>query len=313
MNYEEFCIWMKERLEEMYGDRMRVELRTVRKNNGIVLDALTMISERCNLSPTIYLNEFFLQYENGMLPEDILERIKAVYENVKREENIDFDFYTNYEIVQERIACKLINKKANEALLKEVPWVPMLDLAIVFYYLLPEYVFVEGTILIRNEHCENWKVTAEDLLQAARMNMDRLCPIRLYDMHTLLKVWSQDMCDGSVCDRESFWVPIEPETIETSCFAEMQMYIITNEKRNLGAINAFRGDVIKRLAIRLNCDIYVLPSSIHECILVPIYGNVRKDELGKMVREVNASCVEQEEVLSDKVYRYILSRDGFEI
>ena len=51
-------------------------------------------------------------------------------------------------------------------------------------------------------------------------------------------------------------------------------------------------------------DFYVLPSSIHEVMIVPKSTGRSLEELELMVRSVNSSEVEPDEVLSDHVYEY---------
>lgn len=82
------------------------------------------------------------------------------------------------------------------------------------------------------------------------------------------------------------------------------MYILTNEEKYFGAAALLYPHVLSHISRLLHCNFYVLPSSIHECILVPDSGQFSKKELETMVREVNETQVEDEEVLSQNVYYY---------
>ena len=116
MNYEEFCIWVENRLKEQYENKARIEIQSVRKNNGVLQKGLFIIREDCNITPTIYLREFYNMYEDGMDPEEVLKRLLAVYEANKTGANLDFSFFRDFNQVQDRIAYKLINREDNEAL-----------------------------------------------------------------------------------------------------------------------------------------------------------------------------------------------------
>ena len=89
-----------------------------------------------------------------------------------------------------------------------------------------------------------------------------------------------------------------------------EKYVLTNNTRLNGAACIFYEDVLKKFADTLQTDLYILPSSIHEVILLPKLARYDAMNLEDMVREVNTDGVSREEVLSDKVYIYRRS-DGF--
>lgn len=84
----------------------------------------------------------------------------------------------------------------------------------------------------------------------------------------------------------------------------LQMYVLTNTERRYGAVNLLYPEILKAAAGRLNGDFYVLPSSVHECMLVPVSTGASAADLQQMVREINQVCVAPEEVLGDSVYCY---------
>ena len=65
-----------------------------------------------------------------------------------------------------------------------------------------------------------------------------------------------------------------------------------------------RDGVLDKIGDLMDSNFYVLPSSIHEVLIVPDNGNMQTKELENMVREVNASQVLPEDLLSDKVQYY---------
>ena len=70
---------------------------------------------------------------------------------------------------------------------------------------------------------------------------------------------------------------------------------------------------LKEFADRTGADFYILPSSIHETLLIPVADNMELDYLTSMVREVNATQVTPEEQLSDNVYIYRRATDSIEL
>ena len=82
------------------------------------------------------------------------------------------------------------------------------------------------------------------------------------------------------------------------------MYVLSNKARVQGAACILYPGILKDFAAAIRSDFYILPSSIHEVILLPAQGEEDREALKQMVREVNASQVEREEVLSDSVYYF---------
>ena len=87
------------------------------------------------------------------------------------------------------------------------------------------------------------------------------------------------------------------------------MHIITNSRRCMGAICILYPESLKKASDRLNSNLYILPSSIHECILVPEHKTYSKDGLEEMVTDINATQVDPQEILSNNVYFYDRSKD----
>ena len=82
------------------------------------------------------------------------------------------------------------------------------------------------------------------------------------------------------------------------------MTVVSNERGLNGAASLFYPDQMDKVAEKIGGDYYILPSSIHEQLVVPDDGNMSSVDLGNMVREVNATQVSPEERLSDEVYHY---------
>ena len=81
-------------------------------------------------------------------------------------------------------------------------------------------------------------------------------------------------------------------------------YVLTNMENQYGASMITQPEVLNKLNQLFPEGFYVLPSSVHEVLIVPDNGEVEPRRLGEMVREVNRAEVKREEVLSDRVYRY---------
>ena len=154
MEYNKFCVTVKEKVKEALSESVSVEVRDITKNNSVILQGLTINTAGENISPTIYLNDFYEAYEHGMTMDTIVNEVVRIYRENRIPDRMDVSFFTDFEKVKERIAFKLVNYEKNEDLLKTVPNIRFLDLAIVFYYLMEDSTMKCATILIHNEHAK---------------------------------------------------------------------------------------------------------------------------------------------------------------
>ena len=298
MEFTNFTTLVQREVEKRAGENYRVKLNDVMKNNGVVLRGITLMQDDSNISPTIYLNPYYDAYENGDTTlGTVIDEVIDTYERNKINRSIDMKFFLNYETVRSRIIFKLINTEKNRELLRDVPYIPFHDLSIVFQCLVSEERFGNASILIHNVHLQLWKVNARELYECALENTPLLQGYELADMNTVLE---EMKALGGIDDEEI-------EDMQQ----EVPMYVLSNKSRINGATCILYKDILKDFAMVVDKDLYVLPSSIHEVILLPSDGTQESEQLKEMVREINQSQVEKEEVLSDSVYYYRRSDDSF--
>lgn len=291
MNYDDFICCVQREVQAKMGEGVRVELHRVMKNNSVQLDGLSLIELPKSISPTIYLNEYYEEYQKGTTLPEIVDEIREVYRETRLTMTLDTDFYSDFDRVKGAVAFKLINYRRNRELLKKIPYVPCMDLAVVFYYIFKDREIGRGTILIYNSHLDMWGITAQQLYDTARENTLRLLPYEFKSMMELLGDMQEEEVQGY-------------EGIEGEEDHPVPMYVLSNCERNLGAACILYDSVLSQIGEQLGENFYILPSSIHECIVVPCSVAVEKDELGWMVREINATQIPPEEYLSDEVYVY---------
>lgn len=279
MNMKEFTNRVIESANECFGD-VKVSCQSFSKNNGIILTGLTF-KDSMNIAPTIYLEPFFEQFKAGRALEEIVMEIKQIYLSNRAKQNIDISFFTDYEKVKDNIIFNIVNYEKNEELLKQIPHVKFLDLAIIFRCVVSCSSQDHATILIYNHHMTFWGVETEELYELAKSNTPRLYN---YHFENLVNVLF-DMCDVELDFEEIF-----------------PMYVLTNKQKMWGACCMLYDDLISKIAEQLQADLYIIPSSIQEVILIP--ANIEKSvsKLNEIVTEVNSTQVSDEEVLSNHVY-----------
>ena len=287
MNFKNFTDEMKKQVQARLGEGKVVELRSVLKFNNVRLCGLTITEEGKNISPTIYLESFYEAYCRGASLSAIVDALVDSYLNVPLKESVDVSFFKNFEKVKGRIAYRLLNVEKNRELLADVPFIPYLDLAICFFYSFGDMAAGEGSILIRRSHMEMWNTDVRELFLLAQENTRKLFPVDLMRMQTLL--------EGMLGD-EGKEMPDEME--------QVNIYVLTNTKRVQGAAAMLYPDVLAELAGKLGSSFFIIPSSVHELILVPFRKDISVSALKNMIYEVNHTQLGPEDVLSDSLYAY---------
>lgn len=288
-------------LKEILGAEYRVSFQEVVKNNGVCIHGIVISKEGSNLSPSIYIDELYREFEEGRAFGDIVYELLNIYKRNAKEINVDMEFFTQYERVKNRILYKLIHRENNRKLLKEVPYIEWNDLALVFYYALEDERFGKATILIKNNHMEMWKQNVTSLYENASTNMLRLRPEEMLPIRQVIReVMAQRFGQESSKDNALF------EEVEAAMCKEpdIVMYMLSNRERIFGASALLYSKSLKSLTQRLNKNLIILPSSVHEVLLIPDDGITERDFFKDMVREVNDTQVEPEERLSYNVYYY---------
>lgn len=282
MRIKEFADEVRERLTGKIEGISEIEIKQVLKNNSVTLWALLFKDEKSNITPTIYLEPFYARYEEGAEMDDIVKMIAKSYQESRIKEQVDFAFFKDWETIKSRVAYRLINRDRNTELLEKIPHKDVLDLAKVYYVAVQE---CGGSILIYNTHLEMWGVDAEELDAVAEENTPTLCPVCVKSMWDVVEEMMGEL-------------RTEKENVATD------MLIMTNPSKVHGAAAILYPGSMEQMAERLQSNFYILPSSIHETIILPAKESDDPGQLIEMVREVNATMVNEEEILGDNVYFY---------
>ena len=283
MDYKCFTERIVYLLQERMGADYNVKVTNVTKNNDIQLTGVIMMKDSDRISPTIYLEEPYRQYCSGMDMCEVADRIVELHRERLQNVNINIDFFREFGLVRDRIFHKLINYEKNRKLLQDVPHIRWCDLAVVFYYAVDERILGRASILIHNNHLAMWEQTADSLFRIAQRNMKQRMPELLIPMRRLVE---------------------EMTGVRLEQTEEIKMYVLTNQAKLNGASAMLYSDKMGELADTLQTDLMILPSSVHEVLLLPDDRDQQYDFYRQMVEEVNTTQVEPEEILSYNLYRY---------
>lgn len=297
MEMKEFAVKIQRAMTEVLGEGYEVKLQEVQKNNGIRLQGLIIMTEEKNVSPTIYLKPFWEAYEGGVTLAEIVTKMLQIYREDTPKDSIDMSFFKDFEKVKDRICYRLISAARNRSLLERIPHIPFLDLAICFYYAYEGEPLGTGTILIYNTHVDLWKTSTAELMRCAQSNTPVLFEGECNPMELVVKELLQE--------RELQGRDILLSEEERNRFlADMPMQILSNRQRVHGAAVILYPGMLEMLGDKFLSNFFILPSSVHEVILLLDNGLENPGSLRAMITEVNRTQVEPEEVLSDSLYYY---------
>lgn len=213
-------------------------------------------------------------------------------DNDRKKENVDMKYYLEYVKVKSNIVYKLINTERNRELLEDIPYIEFLDLSIVFQYLISKKESHLETLLIHNVHTKLWGVTVEELYRAAEENTQKILPYELRNM--------TDVMD-EILEAEG-----TEEFKQEDCMAEPEsnklMYVLSNQKSIEGAVSIIYPGLLRDFADKIGSSFYIIPASIHEVLLLPAENPEDRENLKDMVREINDTQMEAEEILSYSLY-----------
>ena len=308
MIYETFLTTIHSLVQEKLEGRAEVSLRRVLKNNGLLLDGLSISSPSSAFSPTVYLNSYYDEEEEGLSLPVIAEQILLLYEEENGLPSELAQQLKDFEKIRDRIAYKLINAEDNAVLLSEVPHFRYLDLAVVFYIIVTENDDGQMTALIHDEHLSMWNVTREDLSDLAEKNMSSLLPCRITPIEdAILAIEEEELSgagDGLSGEAAALSGGGDELPGDGAGIFPVDLYVLSNERGINGAACLLYRDVLKNFAEQVGDDLVILPSSIHEVLLAPSKKALSYDELNEMIYYINRSEVPMEDRLSDHIYYY---------
>ena len=284
MSYSEFLSQICHIMKNQYP-AASISIQPVLKNNGQRLDGLLILQPGENIAPSIYLNSYYTEYLNGELLGDILDDIKSIYETHRIPVPFDISIFQNFENIQKKIFFRLINQASNLELLSDIPYLPFLDLAVVYFLTLENETIGSTTALIHNKHLELWHTTKEELFTLARVNTRTLSGYEILPMERLL------------------FPETKPETPFPSPTAHT-LFVLSSHARTFGAACLLYEDVLASFADEIQDDFYILPSSIHEVLLIPAKKSPPAKALQEMVEDINETEVAPEDILSNQIYFY---------
>lgn len=275
---------MKECLMRLRPEEMEITFKRITKQNRKRLHGCTLQLPGAAAAPTFYFEDLYEAYLNGTAPEDIAESLI----NYAKENNLDaipgnIDI-DDYECVRKNLGLVVIGEENNREYLKKMIYKKIEDLALIPIIFTNDR-YGTGCIKVREEFLDHWGVTANEVMEEAILNAPKILPPTFRQLNEILSARDTDENDD-------------------------ELFVISNKYYAGGAAVAFYPGFLDCIGTALGKDLFILPSSVNELILVTDSGQ-DPELLLQIVKEVNRTQVEPGDVLTDAVYHYGRNGEGF--
>lgn len=282
LNYEKFKEKMKNVIEDYFADVQVIEDTRIKVNSK----SEHLILKKGSVCPSINLESEYEVYKEVQDDEAYFKRILKIANNAFEDaEKFEFDF--DAENVTDKITFQLINAEKNKELLEKVPHKKFLDLAIIYRIVFSQEEKTLSSVISKETQL-GLNLTDENLFTLSASNTLKTNPPQIFNMYNPFDIGFLDDLREVDLEEQGSGYP---------------MYIITNKSKVYGAGSMLYIESLHKLATKLNSDLMILPSSIHEVIAIPD-NNVDINELRNMVKTVNDTDTKESEILSYNLYRY---------
>lgn len=283
---ETMTILVKAFQERTYGTGVEVEIKESIKTNGVVREGICIKEPGQRVAPVMYVDNILEDMANGNIDsEEAAERLEDYYHSIKNDIPYGVNEKLTRDYILDNVREILVNAEKNKADKKDRPIKDFLDLFVEY-----EIEFGGcGTTRVLNSMLDAFGITEEELKARAHLNS-----IGCWKLTSMRETISQIYMENCGMPREIAEAMITMQ--------DDNMYVLSNESKFHGAAALFHIEML--LQVPGNDDLFILPSSIHEVLVVPDNGEMTVADLRSMVYEVNCAEVAPEEVLSHSVYKF---------
>ena len=279
-------------LKDKYGDAYVNIEHAIKTNRELTGLRCVVTGDEQNCSPVIYLEDIYKRYCAYEDYDLILDEVKNQVVDAIEEARTFGDEIRNFYRDHGNVFFHFIHTEQNKELLETLPHREFYDLSIVYRCHVFQDESGRASAQIDYRLAEVMGLDEEELYKLAYENTRRLFPTSIKPIKEVIEELQSGKGNGVIQDFE------EAEVQEGALF-----YVVSNGVRDRGAINILYTDELQELAEQLDCDLFLLPSSLHEMLAVPEHV-IDLNFLTDMVHEVNQMVVEVEDRLSNEVYKY---------
>lgn len=272
------------------SDVIHSNLEVVNYNNQVTCSALRLQRENDEAGILIQIDAMYQEYKKGREIDDCIQELLEIYMQQENVISFRLEEYKEYDKIRNHIKPALINWSKNRDELENIPYAMFGDLAIIFQVQLIVSQSGDGTVIIDNRQLSIWGIEKDILMQQAMKNLIQDQTIVIENM--------AEYCDISVENIHEMKNYIhEPEI-------EQGIYVMTSHCFSYGAVTILNENLVHDFAEKMGCSLYIIPSSVHETILLPNEGSLALKDIQNLVTIMNKNKIEPEYILSDNIYQY---------
>ncbi len=288
MDFKQFMEEATKRLQEKLGGGYTLEERTTDGLNSTTRHSLVIDRKQGRILPCINMDDFYKKCQLGL---DMDAEIDRIVQHCREEAPLteeDVAGLARWELVKPHIFGRLVNTEKNTVFLQKVPHRPFLDLSLVYCVRMEMGdAGKRGFVQIDNKKMSCWGVNEETLYTEAEGNLKSPDEAVVKNISEVL---------SEISDFDNTGCPVE---------GTLPMYILGNRRNLFGAAQMLNKEFLRKTAESFGDDFWLLPSSVHEALLLPCGAyDGGAQRLAQMVESVNQSLLNPDEVLSNHIYRY---------
>ncbi|MGN0164903.1 MAG: DUF5688 family protein [Lachnospiraceae bacterium] len=284
MNYKEFTKKLEASLKALPGIPQNITFTSTTRNNGVVTRSVCIRDVNSVIAPSIGLDYFYGEHEKGRSIDEIAEKIAEIYFT-----RPDFDndkLKITWENVHSNIVYHLVNYDSNNTIMQKTPHIKILDLALIFK-INTDYLGIDGYITINENIMSMLNVDISTLMKEAIRNTPRLSPLKFCPLD------EEIISDGF------------PDDFTEDQAERIPLWLCTNKEKLYGASAIFYNEATLQIEERFLNDCYVIPSSVHEFLILKKSVGADIEYLEETVRQINNSpYVSETDYLSNTIYSY---------
>lgn len=290
MSFDEFKDFVKDHIKDILPDRYdtaEVAISENIKNNDQKVTYVSIRQEGQDIAPSIILEPFYAEYANEGDLDSVMSQIAKIQTDHENAIKVDKEIFTDWDKAKDHLLCRLINREHNEEYLADKPFTPMEDLAVIYAIKVESNDREMASVVITDHMMEIYGVSLEQMHEQAMANIDS-DKIVFRDISAVLR----DMMPGS--DENMFEAPN----------GKPSLYVISNDIMVNGAGEILCQQKMDEIAEQLGGDFIIIPSSTHECLIMPKDDSFDRTAIENMIMEVNSTMVPLSDRLSDHSYVY---------
>ena len=264
--------------------------------NGVIQHGLMFKQNDSNVAPVLYVDEIFERYSAGELSMgNATEHLIRKYEELPEPCIPDIDAMMSAPDIINKITLRLVNGPENEGMIERRRLVyheiENTDLVCIFYVTILMEETSLGSIAVSRELLERYLPDIADGNELYDEVVKSVVAENIY-MESIVSVVERMLLRG---EAKTPPLPLNEDI----------MYVLSNRRMTYGASMILTG-AARNLILEKFPDgkVTVIPSSVHETLLLHTKENEDVESLKDMVKQVNSTDVPNEDVLSDNVYHY---------